>query len=361
MLECWPSAPTTRTTSLAVPRSNSTATRAPSCVSDRTESPNVTSTSSLTAPNRMRTRSSRMISISRSPRASCIGRSAHVVAAHTVGTHRRQGEDLRADVAHRGLQTHPFDHLEGGAADVDCVPTDAELGGALDQHRPVTSPFQPVGQRGARDAGARDQDLQRPSHNAKIPAMSMPPGPYAVAVVLAAGLGTRVGADGNKAYLPLAGRSMVAWSLMAVTRVPQIARTVLVYRRGERDLARKTVTAELPAATVELVEGGDSRHTSEYNVLRYLADDIESGAVDVVLIHDAARPLAGPDMFVTALSVARRFGGAIPALTIPDVVQQSPEGVEPTSATGRLVRVQTPQAFRAQPLLRAYRAAAADG
>jgi len=191
--------------------------------------------------------------------------------------------------------------------------------------------------------------------------MSMPPAPYAVGVVLAAGLGTRVGADGNKAYLPLAGRSMVAWSLMAVTRVPQIARTVLVYRRGERDLARKTVTAELPAATVELVEGGDSRHASEYNVLRYLADDIESGAVDVVLIHDAARPLAGPDMFVTALSVARRFGGAIPALTIPDVVQQSPEGVEPTSATGRLVRVQTPQAFRAQPLLRAYRAAAADG
>ena len=42
--------------------------------------------------------------------------------------------------------------------------------------------------------------------------MSMPPGPYAVAVVLAAGLGTRVGADGNKAYLPLAGRSMVPFA-----------------------------------------------------------------------------------------------------------------------------------------------------
>ena len=50
--------------------------------------------------------------------------------------------------------------------------------------------------------------------------MSAPPGSYAVGVVLAAGLGTRVGADGNKAYLPLAGRSMVAWSLNAVTQVP---------------------------------------------------------------------------------------------------------------------------------------------
>jgi 2-C-methyl-D-erythritol 4-phosphate cytidylyltransferase len=80
-----------------------------------------------------------------------------------------------------------------------------------------------------------------------------------------------------------------------------------------------------------------------------------------VLIHDAARPLAGRDMFDTALSVAREFGGAIPALTITDVVEQGPAGVESTSGRGRLVRVQTPQAFRAGPLLSAYRAAAADG
>ena len=90
------------------------------------------------------------------------------------------------------------------------------------------------------------------------------------------------------------------------------------------------MTAELPGATVELVEGGDTRHASEFNVLRYLAGDIESGAVDVVLIHDAARPLAGRDMFVTALSVAREFGGAIPALTIADVVQQGPDGIRST-------------------------------
>jgi 2-C-methyl-D-erythritol 4-phosphate cytidylyltransferase len=66
-------------------------------------------------------------------------------------------------------------------------------------------------------------------------------------------------------------------------------------------------------------------------------------------------------MFVTALSVAREFGGAIPALTIPDVVRQGPEGTESPSGGGRLVRVQTPQAFRAKPLLHAYRAAAAQG
>jgi 2-C-methyl-D-erythritol 4-phosphate cytidylyltransferase len=184
---------------------------------------------------------------------------------------------------------------------------------------------------------------------------------HAVGVVLAAGLGTRVGADGNKAYLPLAGRSMVSWSLDAMTRVPGIARTVLVYRRGEADTARATVETELPTATVEFVEGGDTRHASEFNVLRHLAADIEAGSIDVVLIHDAARPLATTEMFVSALSVARAVGGAIPALTVPDVARIGPAGPESLGLAGRLVRVQTPQAFRAAPLLRAYRAADTEG
>src|SRR5882757_2195494 len=110
--------------------------------------------------------------------------------------------------------------------------------------------------------------------------------PAAVGVVLAAGMGTRVGADGNKAYLPLAGRSMVSWSVDAVARTQEIDRTVLVFRRGERDLAERMLHTELGWATVELVEGADTRHGSELNVLRYLASDIESGDVDVVLIHD---------------------------------------------------------------------------
>ncbi|KUH80357.1 2-C-methyl-D-erythritol 4-phosphate cytidylyltransferase [Mycobacterium sp. GA-1999] len=175
-----------------------------------------------------------------------------------------------------------------------------------------------------------------------------------MAVVLAAGMGTRVGAGGNKAYLRVAGRPMVAWSLETLTRVPGVGRIVLVYRPGELDLAQDVVARELPTARVEFVEGGDSRHGSELNVLRHLAAAIESGAIDVVVIHDAARPVAGPEMFVRALAVAREFGGAVPALPLKAVMTtalQQPAG-GPT-----LVRVQTPQAFRAVALLEAYRSA----
>ncbi|CAA0130824.1 2-C-methyl-D-erythritol 4-phosphate cytidylyltransferase [Mycolicibacterium vanbaalenii] len=183
----------------------------------------------------------------------------------------------------------------------------------------------------------------------------------AVGVVLAAGLGTRVGADGNKAYLPLSGRSMVTWSLHTLSTLPEITRTVLVYRQGERELARDSVASELPDAHVELVEGGQTRHGSEFRVLQYLSADIESGAVDVVAIHDAARPLAGPQLFRTAISVAREFGGALPALPIGGLVRVGAGGLESVADSGALVRVQTPQAFRARELLHAYRCAEADG
>jgi 2-C-methyl-D-erythritol 4-phosphate cytidylyltransferase len=185
--------------------------------------------------------------------------------------------------------------------------------------------------------------------------------PNAVGVVLAAGMGTRVGADGNKAYLPLAGRSMVAWSVAAVARTPEVDRTVLVFRRGERAMAERMLDTELGWATVELVEGGDSRHGSELNVLRYLSADIESGNVDVVLIHDAARPLAGPELMRTALATAREFGGAVPALPAGELVTAGADGDISPSGGATLMRVQTPQAFLALPLLTAYRAAEQDG
>lgn len=179
----------------------------------------------------------------------------------------------------------------------------------------------------------------------------------AVGVVLAAGIGSRVGADGNKAYLRLAGRSMVAWSVQAVSATPGIDRTVLVYRKGERDIAESTVRHDLPDTPVEYVEGGDTRHDSESNVLDHLATDIDSGVIDVVLIHDAARPLATPDLMTAALATARTFGGAVPAVDAHGVLRADTNA----ALADNLVRVQTPQAFRAAPLLAAYRRAGVAG
>lgn len=184
--------------------------------------------------------------------------------------------------------------------------------------------------------------------------------PTTVGVVLAAGIGSRVGADGNKAYLALAGRAMVSWSVAAVAGTPGIGRTILVFRRGEGTAVQQLISTELRGLAIEFVEGGETRHASEHNVLAYLATDIEAGSVDVVLIHDAARPLAEPALMAAAIDAARAHGGAIPVLDAGDVARTDDAG-RLTLLSESLVRVQTPQAFRARPLLRAYRDAAAAG
>lgn len=185
-------------------------------------------------------------------------------------------------------------------------------------------------------------------------------GKGAVAVVLAAGRGTRVGADGNKAYLPLAGRRMVTWTLESLAQVHEVARVLLVTRAEDRARANDTLRRELPDVTVDIIEGGSSRHESEFKALQYLSDEIREGIVRVVLIHDAARPLAGPGLMRAALQVADQFGGAVPALPSHDLIRvEADDAVAAVSGDQTLVRVQTPQAFRAQPLLDAYEAAAA--
>jgi 2-C-methyl-D-erythritol 4-phosphate cytidylyltransferase len=180
-------------------------------------------------------------------------------------------------------------------------------------------------------------------------------------IVLAAGSGTRVGNSRNKVYLPLAGRRIVTWSLEVFRKIPGIGRLVLVVRDDDRDLAAEVLDRELPGVPVDLVTGGATRHESEYRALLHLASEIERGEIDVVLVHDAARPLAPLRTVEEVLATAIRAGSAIPALPCEDVVGVDEHGRMSHAGRSGMVRVQTPQAFRSGPLLAAYRAAASDG
>jgi 2-C-methyl-D-erythritol 4-phosphate cytidylyltransferase len=180
-------------------------------------------------------------------------------------------------------------------------------------------------------------------------------------IVLAAGAGTRVGNSRNKVYLPLGGRRIVTWSLELFRQVPGIGRLVLVVRDDDRELVAEVLDRELAGVPVEVVTGGETRHESEYRALLHLADDIRRGEIDVVLVHDAARPLTPVSVVEEVLATAVRTGGAIPALPLEDVAGVDAEGRMAEPDRTDLIRVQTPQAFRSAQLLAAYEAAAADG
>jgi 2-C-methyl-D-erythritol 4-phosphate cytidylyltransferase len=180
----------------------------------------------------------------------------------------------------------------------------------------------------------------------------------AAVVVLAAGSGTRVGADVNKVLLPIDGVPVVARSVRTACTGPGVRRVVLVVRSGEEGDARRAVEPHLPGdrPEVAMVAGGQTRHASEWAALQLLAPAIESGELEVVAMHDAARPLADVALYEAVLETAERFGGAIPVAPLHDLV-----AVDGSPLPSALVGVQTPQAFRAADLLAAHRAAAADG
>jgi 2-C-methyl-D-erythritol 4-phosphate cytidylyltransferase len=163
-----------------------------------------------------------------------------------------------------------------------------------------------------------------------------------VAIVVAAGRGTRMGAP-DKVLLPLAGRPALAWSLRAAAAAASVDAIVVVH--GEHTGARIAALVRQMATTkpVRLVAGGDRRQDSVANGLAAAAVDLWA---TVVAVHDGARPLATPAMFDAVLDAAERHGAAIVATPIVDTLKRVADGmVVETVPRDGLWAAQTPQAF----------------
>jgi 2-C-methyl-D-erythritol 4-phosphate cytidylyltransferase len=181
--------------------------------------------------------------------------------------------------------------------------------------------------------------------------------PRTAVVLVAGGSGTRVGAATNKVLLPLAGRPVLAWSVRTACSLPYVEHVVVVAREADLDEVAALLREELPEEReVVLVGGGNTRHDSEWQGLKALRSSVERGEVEVVAVHDAARPLADAELFDATVRAAHRHGGALPVRAQPQLL--ATEDLRPVDGLGA---VQTPQAFRAAALLDAYVRAARDG
>lgn len=187
-------------------------------------------------------------------------------------------------------------------------------------------------------------------------------GDRAAAVVLAAGSGTRLGSAHNKVFLPLAGRPVVSWSLRSFAGVNAVSRIIMVIREEDRALAEEAtaVGGSVEGLDVEVIVGGATRQESELAALRYLAPAIAAGNITLVLIHDGARPLVSQRLIRTVIRTAAAHHAAFPAIEKDDIRRLRSDGSVDASPPGRMIAAQTPQGFRAKPLLAAYERADAD-
>ena len=159
----------------------------------------------------------------------------------------------------------------------------------------------------------------------------------AVALVVAAGRGERLGTPVPKAFVNLAGRPMLEWSVTALQRVAAVTEIVVALPPG--------VTA--PAGTIG-VPGGSQRSHSVRAALAI------SGPDDVVIVHDAARPLVTTELVVACLAALDGADAAIAATPVTDTIKECEDGrVVRTLDRGRLWAIQTPQVFRREALERA--------
>src|SRR3954453_5585832 len=153
----------------------------------------------------------------------------------------------------------------------------------------------------------------------------------AVALLVAAGRGERLGTGGPKAFVMLGGRPMLQWSIDALSRVDEVDRIVVALPPG----------VHAPPGTIG-VPGGEQRSHSVRAALR------EAGDCDVVVIHDAARPMVTPEIVQDCLDTlaAHDCDGAIAAAPVTDTIKESRGGgVVRTLDRTALWAVQTPQAF----------------
>jgi 2-C-methyl-D-erythritol 4-phosphate cytidylyltransferase len=184
------------------------------------------------------------------------------------------------------------------------------------------------------------------------------------AILPAAGLGTRMGAETPKQFLELDGTPIVIHTVRRVASCALITDIIVATRTDVVASLEASLRAEKFKQKVSVIRGGDSRQESVTLALQQVPDDAE-----LVLVHDAVRPFVTVEQIARVIEEARRCKAAIlgiPAMdTVKEVKRASlPEDVALITGTiprERVVLAQTPQVFTAKLLKEAFAKAAADG
>jgi 2-C-methyl-D-erythritol 4-phosphate cytidylyltransferase len=187
------------------------------------------------------------------------------------------------------------------------------------------------------------------------------------AVLPAAGMGTRM-APGHatqnapKQFLALQGVPILVHSLRAFSAVPRVSAICVAVRKVEVNRMTALVAKYRLDQRVQVVEGGDRRQDSVGNALK----SIQAEDDDIVLVHDAVRPLIDPEIIERTIDAVEKNGAAIVGLPAVDTIKQvtrTADGAIVTATIPReyVVQAQTPQGFRWHILRKAFAEAEADG
>ena len=154
----------------------------------------------------------------------------------------------------------------------------------------------------------------------------------------------------NKNFLTLMGEAILIRTLKTFSQVERVNNLIVVVGRDEVETVERLLNSAEGLKPWRVTIGGSERQFSIANGLKLLPDDAE-----IVLVHDAARPLVTVKIIDDVIDAAENFGGAIAAVPSKDTIKVIDEGfVKHTPPRSTLVSVQTPQGFRRKILSDAY-------
>lgn len=180
-----------------------------------------------------------------------------------------------------------------------------------------------------------------------------------VAIIPAAGMGRRMGAEINKQYLLLAGRPILAHTIELFQNADFIDEIYPVIPLNEIDYCREQIVEKFGFTKVKrIIAGGKERQNSVFNALQ----QIDCNPDDVVVIHDGVRPLVPLAAVRRSIELALESEGAVVAVPAKDTIKVVNDGfIDSTPPRESLWLAQTPQSFRFGIIKNAHELAANDG
>lgn len=171
-----------------------------------------------------------------------------------------------------------------------------------------------------------------------------------IAIVPAAGLGTRFGEDRNKPFETLGGKPVIVWALETLENMAEIREIIPVLKESDVQAGMELFGSYRISKIRRAALGGRERQDSVFNALNCIREK-----APVVLIHDGVRPLIEARVVRRALSALSGCDGVVVAVPPKDTIKEmAGDTVKQTLKRDALVAVQTPQVFLYQPLLDAY-------
>lgn len=182
------------------------------------------------------------------------------------------------------------------------------------------------------------------------------------ALIIAGGSGNRMGQDIPKQFMHVDDCPIIVHTLLAFERHPDIHGIAVVCLDGWQTVLRSYANQFSVTKLKWIFKGGDSGMESIHNGIYGLREEGCLGE-DLVLIHDAVRPLLSQDIISSNIAICQKYGYAITGIRCREAILESEDGFSTTKSIPRdkLIRTQTPQTFRLRNIIEAHEEAAVRG